>query len=122
MPLSTIAILAIIIAVLVTLYFIVGSAVRYHSGFHHFPEVLPNYLLWGGLAECLVRVLTCGWCKPSWTNGAGRSHRSRSTRSAEIMMLPNRLQGSRDVIFEALSDEEWEAGTAMQPAEVVVRF
>lgn len=109
----------IVAACVAVVYFAVGIAVRYHSGLHHCPEVLPNYRLWCGVLAFVARVATCG----RW-----RLSLDRATHTAGTTALPNRpgvTSSARGVQFELLAsdaDEDYDINRAMQPAEVVVKY
>ncbi|GET88926.1 hypothetical predicted transmembrane protein [Leishmania tarentolae] len=109
----------VVIVCLSTLYFIIGIAVRYHSGLHQCPQVLPNYRFWCGLLNLFLRVVTCGRCRVSF---------DRSSRADGVFVLPSRpgtAASSRRVQFELLAsdaDDDYDINRAMQPAEVVVKY
>lgn len=109
----------IVVSAVSTLYFVIGIAVRYHSGLHHCPEVLPNYRLWCGILDFCARVATCGRWRVSF---------DRSNRASGIAVLPSRpgvAASARGVQFELLAsdaDDDYDVNRAMQPAEVVVKY
>ncbi|CAG9574555.1 hypothetical predicted transmembrane protein [Leishmania major strain Friedlin] len=109
----------IVMGCLSTLYLVIGIAVRYHSGLHHCPEVLPNYRFWCSILNVFLRVATCGRCRVSM---------DRSNRASGIFVLPSRpgaAASPRRVQFELLAsdaDDNYDINRAMQPAEVVVKY
>ncbi|KAK7194177.1 hypothetical protein NESM_000331600 [Novymonas esmeraldas] len=109
----------IVVGCIGALYFIIGIAVRYHSGLHHCPEVLPNYRVWCSFVNVMARVVTCG----RW-----RVSVDRNTRATGISVLPSRpgaAASARGVQFELLAsdaDDDYDMNRAMQPAEVVVKY
>ncbi|KEG10520.1 hypothetical protein DQ04_03621050 [Trypanosoma grayi] len=112
-----------IVAALLLLYFVVGSIVRYHKGMRHFPEVLPNYRCWCGLARGVLVVLTCGRYSSHGVQHGG-AYSSSGGRRVFSSTLPSRPRQARDVTFEALQsdwDEEFtgEVEAAMQPSAAV---
>lgn len=109
----------IVVACVATFYFGIGIVVRYHSGLHHCPEVLPNYRFWCGILAFLARVATCGRWRLSF---------DRNSHVNGISTLPSRpgaTTSARGVQFELLAsdaDEDYDINRAMQPAEVVVKY
>ncbi|CAM42264.1 hypothetical predicted transmembrane protein [Leishmania braziliensis MHOM/BR/75/M2904] len=108
-----------LVGCLSTLYFAIGIGVRYHSGLHHCPEVLPNYRFWCSILNFFLRAATCGHCHVSFDH---------NNRSSGIFVLPSRpgvAVSSRRVQFELLSsdaDDDYDINRVMQPAEVVVKY
>jgi hypothetical protein len=109
----------IVVVCALALYFCIGSAVRYHSGLHHCPEVLPNYRFWCGVLSFLARLATCG----RWRLSLDRSNHA-NTMSA-LPSRPGATTSARGVHFELLAsdaEEDYDINRAMQPAEVVVKY
>lgn len=116
---NTWLIVVIVAACVAVAYFAVGIAVRYHSGLHHCPEVLPNYRFWCGMLSCVARVATCGRWRVSFDRG------SHSSGMSALPSRPGVASSSRGVQFELLAsdaDEDYDINRAMQPAEVVVKY
>ncbi|KAG5478218.1 hypothetical protein CUR178_04932 [Leishmania enriettii] len=109
----------IIVGCLGALYLAIGIFVRYYSGLHHCPEVLPNYRFWCSILDFFLRVATCG---------RSRFLPDRRNHASGIFALPSRpgvVAATRRVQFELLAsdaDDEYDIGQAMQPAEVVVKY
>lgn len=105
----------IVVFVLLVIYFLVGSLVRYHNGMRRFPEVLPNYRFWRwvGLlaADGWKFVVSCGKYKPNRGSGAAVLP---NKSEAEHMPLPQDLD-EVDFVVDEENDE------FNQPA-VIVRY
>ncbi|KPI86978.1 putative transmembrane protein [Leptomonas seymouri] len=112
-------IVLIVTACVAVVYFSIGIAVRYHSGLHHCPEVLPNYRFWCSILSLITRVATCGRLRISF---------DRCRHAGGILVLPSEpgvTPSTRGVQFELLAsdaDEDYDVSRAMQPAEVVVKY
>ncbi|KPA79119.1 putative transmembrane protein [Leptomonas pyrrhocoris] len=112
-------IVLIVVAGVAVLYFGIGIAVRYHSGLHHCPEVLPNYRFWCGMLSCLACIATCGRRRITFDRG---------NHTNGVSILPSRpgaAASARGVQFELLAsdaDEDYDINRAMQPAEVIVKY
>ena len=99
-----------VIVILVLLYFVIGTFVRYRKGLRQFPEALPNYHFWRRVAIAIkttvLRLVYCGkYQAPTSQDGA---------------VLPTRPR--RDYGFEELPDEGDDFDEEIENDAVVVRY
>lgn len=99
-----------LIVLLIVLYFVIGTFVRYRKGLRQFPEALPNYHFWRRVALSIktgfLRLVSCG--------------KYQAPTSQDSAVLPTRPR--RDYGFEELPDEADEFDEEIENDAVVVRY
>ncbi|KAG5503427.1 hypothetical protein JKF63_05566 [Porcisia hertigi] len=106
----------IVFGCIFTLYVVIGTIVRYRSGLHRCPEVLPNYYFWCSILNVVLRVVSCG----RW-----RILCNRNNHTNDVYVLPSHPGATDRVQFELLVsdvDENYDVSRAMHPAEVIVKY